>query len=181
MELVAISPKQEFPTQMNINLHSPKRDEWFGILAIIDSGTEENWIAEKIVQDYNLRDEAGMPICCTDFGGGHIESDRCVKLTWRKERAKKTERAYFHVGKDAPFDVLFGSNIMNAAPALFRDNSTEPALVLVQNRISVRHPFSYDATCHPVLIQNQHRVSREQPLNRTEQNTKQDLELHRRG
>ncbi|CAG8973846.1 hypothetical protein HYALB_00005591 [Hymenoscyphus albidus] len=133
MELVAISSEGEVLNQMNVNLHSPRKDEWFGIVAIIDSGTEENWISEAIVTEYQLREEAGNPICCTDFGGGRIESDRCVKLTWRRERAKKTERAYFHVGKDAPFDVLFGSNIVRAAPALFRANTTEPALVLVQD------------------------------------------------
>lgn len=157
---------------MNVTVHSPSNDEWFGLLAMIDSGTQENWISQTIVIEYSLRAEGGMPIRGTGFGGGYIKSDRCVKLTWRKERAKKTERAYFHVGKDAPFDVLFGSNIVRAAPHLFEDDTLEPTLVLIQNKVSVRQLFGYLPSCANSKF---NRVLRRKLLSRTGLSIAHDL------
>jgi hypothetical protein len=45
MDLMRLPTKQPCPTDANVNIHSLSKDMWFGMVAIIDSGTKENWIS----------------------------------------------------------------------------------------------------------------------------------------
>lgn len=107
------------------------------MVGIIDSGTKENWISEKIAVRCGLRIERGTPIRCLTFSGEEYETDKVTKVTWRVEGVKKTEHANFHIGKNAPFDILFGSNLVEATPELFRANPIDPNLVLIQKKPDV--------------------------------------------
>lgn len=138
MDVMRAQPHEPYPTEANVNIHSPRKDKWFGACAIIDTGTKENWISEDFADRCSLRIEAGGLIQCSAFNGEAFESDRIVKATWRGEGVKKTQYTTFHVGKNAPFDVLFGTNLVQTAPLLFRGIPTDPSLVLVQQKTDVQ-------------------------------------------
>jgi hypothetical protein len=132
MEGLGLPSQEPYPTKQNINIHSQNKDQWFGLIAVIDSGTKENWISEDVKNRCDLKVVRGNLIRCATFNGQEFETDEVVTVTWRKEGVKKTEQAKFHIGRNAPFDVVFGSNIVKDAPQLFRDIPKDPTLVLTQ-------------------------------------------------
>ncbi|KAF4626807.1 hypothetical protein G7Y89_g11348 [Cudoniella acicularis] len=154
-------PEPEYQTGQNINVHSSKKDVWFGALATVDSGTTENWISEDVVNRCALEVGRGRPILCATINGIEFETDRCVQMTWRREGVKKTQSAIFHVGQNAPFDVLFGSNIVKAAPELFRAKPADPALILTQKEKSEKMNIEKNRAEHKARSEAQTEKARE--------------------
>jgi hypothetical protein len=164
MDLIRLPPQQPYPTDANINMHSPNKDEWLGIVAIIDSGTRENWISDRIVARLRLKIQGGTPIRFLTFNGEEYESDKVAKVTWRIEGVRKSEYTSFHIGENAPFDVIFGTNLVEAAPELLRTIPMDPNLVLIQKEPNVRNTSSRTLMITNTII----RKVRRKPLSRIE-------------
>lgn len=92
-------------------------------------------MSQRIVDRGAFRPQSGKTVQYTAFNGINFTSDEVVETTWHGEGSDKTHEAVFRVaGESAPFDVLFGRNMLDseASECLTADKIIDPALVLVQ-------------------------------------------------
>jgi len=75
---------------------------------------------------------------CLTFNSMVFDTDKFVMATCRRENGLKTELACFHIGENLPFDLLFGSAMVAAAPEFFEVNPPDPVQVLTQEKKKVR-------------------------------------------
>jgi hypothetical protein len=78
---------------------------------------------------------------CTTFDGRTFSSGEIVQATWGIQGQSKTYDAVFRVAPtDAPFDVLFGRNLLSSGEVDF-DSEEYPVQINVAKKISVRIVF----------------------------------------
>jgi hypothetical protein len=117
-------------------MHS-RKNGWRGLIATLDTGTEDNWICEKVVDRLNLSVKRGLPVVYSTFDGRKISSGATVKPTWAIQGQNTSIVTEFRVApKDAPFDVLFGRNLLSSGEVDF-DSEDSPIQVLVPRKIKV--------------------------------------------
>lgn len=59
-------------------MHS-SRSGWQGLKAVIDTGTEENWISQAIVERLGLDVKKGLPVKFVTFDGRKLSSGTIVE------------------------------------------------------------------------------------------------------
>ena len=111
---------------------------WQGLKAILDNGTEENWISKKACDRLKLPTKDGLRKVYTTFNGARISSAASTEVTWCLAGWGSSEVTVFRVaeGSKAPFDVLFGRNIISSGEVDFwgQQNSIQ---VLTETEIQV--------------------------------------------
>lgn len=126
----------------NITMYSKKRGDWHGLPALLDSGTSENWINEIIVERLGLRKTKGLVFEGMTFNGTKFSSGCIVRATWCPPARRNSYETEFWVldEPEVPFDVLFGSNLLqtNKIPWSADGSEIDPALVMVQGKIDAR-------------------------------------------
>ena len=111
---------------------------WKPLKAILDTGTEQNWISQKIVGRLGLHVKSGLTTKGTTFEGRQIQSSSTVEPTWCVENSSSTHQTIFHVAlKEAPFEVLIGSNLLQSGEVQF-DEVDSPIQVLASSKVTVR-------------------------------------------
>lgn len=93
-------------------MHSPKLGTWFGLLATLDSGSNENWISATVVERLKLEVTKGLLQIYLNFEGSKVASGDVVQPTWNLEGRGVSHVTEFRVANNAPFDVLFGRNLL---------------------------------------------------------------------
>lgn len=116
---------------------------WEGVIATKDTGTENNWIGQHIVDRFRLEVTSGLLQEHEVFNGGTLSSFEIVEATWCISQAQRSYRAQFRVVENAPFDVLFGRNCLSNHRRILdskeaRSKSASPLLVLVARKKNVR-------------------------------------------
>jgi hypothetical protein len=122
-----------------ISMHSPRSGHWHGLLAKLDSGSKENWIAQTVVDRLKLKVLRGSLRRYSTFNSQEVSSDVMVKSTWCTKGDGNTHEHVFRVIEKAPFDVLFGTNLLDSEEIQwFRTElGADPVLVLTQKEIDV--------------------------------------------
>jgi hypothetical protein len=134
------------------------RGGWRALKAILDTGTEENWISQKIVDRLGLSVKKGLVTKWTTFDGREINSGSAVDPTWSLEKSSNTHQTRFHIApKEAPFEVLFGSNIIESGEVQFVEGNN-PIQVLASSKITVRMKFSNDVSMLMIVFQPERRA-----------------------
>jgi hypothetical protein len=117
-------------------MHS-RKNGWRGLIATLDTGTDDNWISEKVVDRLNLSVKSGLPVRYTTVDGRQISSGATVNPTWTIQGQSNTIVTEFRMApKEAPFDVLFGRNLLSSGEVDF-DSEDSPIQVLVPRKIKV--------------------------------------------
>jgi hypothetical protein len=121
------------------------KGSWQGLKAILDDGTEGNWISKKVAERLNLPIKDGLPKDFTTFEGKRVSSVASTEVSWCLEGWSTTEITVFRVadGPKTPFDVLFGRNIISSGEIDFWGESN-PIQVLTENPVQVRANYHYD-------------------------------------
>ena len=86
------------------------------IVALCDSQTEENWIAQRVVDQFSLEASAHPISILLHYAGQTLTSKTSVTVTWCDDNPEDGDFASsdalhdtaFFVVEDAPFDILFG-------------------------------------------------------------------------
>jgi hypothetical protein len=110
-------------------MHSPRHGQWFGLLATLDTGTTENWITQTVVDRLGLIAKNGLITQWTTLNGQEVSSGSTVNPTWCRQGQDITHVADFRVVSTGPFDIIFGRNILSAAP--FNDSDVATNTVLI--------------------------------------------------
>jgi len=124
-----------------INMHSTNSGQWRGLIATLDTGTDENWISQKVVNRLGLKATKGLIIQnYKTFNGEIVSSGETVEPTWSSEGSGTSHVTVFRIVPDAPFDVLFGRNLLFSKEIHFfsEESGPDPTLVLTQVKIDVR-------------------------------------------
>ena len=82
------------------------------MVVTLDTGTDENWISQRIVDRLNLEVKKGFVTRWRAFDGRKVESDSTVKAAWSSCGRGISHVSVFRVVSDAPFDTLFGHNLI---------------------------------------------------------------------
>ncbi|KAE9380253.1 hypothetical protein N431DRAFT_449044 [Stipitochalara longipes BDJ] len=91
-----------------ISMYSNAYGDWYGVIATLDTGSDENWVSQEVVDRLKLDVSKGLVCEWKTFNGHSFESDSSVKVTWCS-RGRGTSRVnVFRVVPNGPFDVLFG-------------------------------------------------------------------------
>lgn len=109
--------------------------------AILDTGSDENWISKEIVECLNLPVNRGVVFKYKEADGSRLESGATVSFRWGIQGQSKTNMAEFRVVTNgtAPFDVLLGSNLITSNQINFNDEE-RPHGVIVGPEETVRIP-----------------------------------------
>jgi len=120
-------------------MYSPRSGNWHGLVAKLDSGSKENWIAQEIVDRLRLKVLRGTPKRYMTFNGEEVSSTATVKSTWCTKGDGNTHEHVFRVIEKAPFDVLFGTNLLDSDEIqwFLKETGSDPVLVLTQKEINV--------------------------------------------
>lgn len=114
---------------------------WQGLKAILDDGTEENWISKKASDRLNLRIKEGLRKDYTTFDGKRISSVASTEVSWCVEGSSTSETTVFRIAEGrAPFDVLFGRNLISSGEIDFWGESN-PIQVLTETDVKVCRVF----------------------------------------
>ena len=85
-----------------------------------------------MVDQLNLHIKGGYNVECTTFNGHTFSSSAVVQSTWGVEGQSKSHVTIFRIApEEAPFDVLFGRNLLSSGEVNF-DTEENPILVNVQ-------------------------------------------------
>lgn len=126
------------------------KGSWQGLKAILDDGTEGNWISKKAADRLNLPITDGLRKDYTTFEGKRISSVASTEVSWCLDGWSTTEATIFRVaeGPNTPFDVLFGRNIISSGEIDFWGESN-PIQVLTETDVQVRATMSF---CFPKYL-----------------------------
>lgn len=125
-------------------MYSSKNGQWYPLLALLDTGTAENWISRTIVDRLRLDAANGKTTLWTTFNGTQLSSGSTVTPTWCSVGRGITHVTDFRVVSNAPFDVLFGKNILFSAEIMFfvEEAGCNPVLPLTSLELQVSGFFS---------------------------------------
>jgi hypothetical protein len=115
------------PCQQFVSMYSIAQDKWHPFPATLDTGTDDNWIDETLLETLTLEprleatEEEFM-----DFSGKTVKSIAMVDIPWCSAGGNRKIRKHkFRIAKSAPFDVVLGNQL------LFKDEG-----IFVFNRIA---------------------------------------------
>jgi hypothetical protein len=128
----------------NINLHSTFDGQWYGVIATHDTGSDENWISQEVVDRLRLEVTKGLVTRWKTFSGETAVSDSTVRATWCNSGTGISYANVFRVIPNAPFDVLFGRNLLFSGEVSFFTEELKPGSVLIN--IKPRKEEGEDAT-----------------------------------
>ena len=101
------------PTIQHVNLHSGTRAQWCPAVASLDTGTEDNWISQDLVNRLGLQPLTGVAVVYgADFSGTSVKSLGVVQVNWYGEGSRRSRYSVFQIASNGPFDVLFGSRFL---------------------------------------------------------------------
>lgn len=123
---------QSEPKYRYINVHSNADGEWYGAVATLDTGSDENWISQDVVDRLRLKVFNGLLSKFKTFNGEIGESDSAVRATWSRHGRGTSHITFFRVVSNAPFDILFGRNFLLSGEVDFFSTEFEPSSVLVK-------------------------------------------------
>ena len=120
-------------------MYSPRSGNWHGLVAKLDSGSKENWIAQEVVDRLRLKVLRGTLKRYKTFNCEEVSSTATVKSTWCTKGDGNTHEHVFRVIEKAPFDVLFGTNLLDSDEVQWfsKEPGSDPVLVLTQKKIDV--------------------------------------------
>jgi hypothetical protein len=120
-------------------MYSPRSGNWHGLVAKLDSGSKENWIAQQVVDRLRLKVLRGTLKRYRTFNCEEVSSDATVKSTWCSKGDRNTHEHVFRVIEKAPFDVLFGTNLLDSDEVMWfsKKPGSDPVLVLTQKEVDV--------------------------------------------
>ena len=116
-----------------MEIYSKIKEKWLPIVAILDTGTDDNWISQDLVDRLGLNIKNGQQISAVDFSGQTINSTKIVHATWLSINSRQTRHTGFYVTRDAPIDLLFGKSFI-FTEGIYSFNKS--ALVLVKQKPS---------------------------------------------
>src|SRR5947209_8710977 len=119
------------PSRQYVKIYSNARENWFPAIAILDTGTSDNWISETLADRLRLTPTYGQTVSAVTFNGQTTESRATVEATWCGNGSDKSRHTVFRVQRNAPFDVLFGKTLL-FTDAIFSFN--EHALILTAKK-----------------------------------------------
>jgi hypothetical protein len=112
-------------------VHSTSNGEWYGAIATLDTGSDENWISQELVDRLRLAVHKGLVTRWKTFNGETFASDSTVRATWCGSGAGVSHANLFRVVLDAPFDVLFGRNLILSGDINLSNMASECRPVLI--------------------------------------------------
>src|SRR6266487_1328747 len=127
------------PSRQHVNVYSSAKEGWFPAVAILDTGTSDNWISEALVERLSLTPTYGEPVKAVTFNGQTTESRATVEATWYGNGSNQSRHTVFRVQRNASFDVLFGKTLLFTEAIL---SFNEQALILIARKPDKgRYPF----------------------------------------
>lgn len=114
-----------------INVHSTSDGQWYGVIATHDTGSDENWISQEVVDRLRLEVTKGLVTRWKTFSGETAVSDSTVRATWCNSGTGISYANVFRVIPNAPFDVLFGRNLLFSGEVSFFTEELKPGSALI--------------------------------------------------
>jgi hypothetical protein len=121
------------PSVQMIMMYPYAQDNPLPFLATLDTGTSPNWIGEKALGRLQIQSKFEAPTEYITFNGKTVKSNEVVDITWYGSPGRKTRITTFRVAKNAPFDVVLGSDLLYSEGILCFN---EPAWVLAKKPAS---------------------------------------------
>ena len=118
---------------------SKKGEGWKPLFAMLDSGTEENWVHPKIVRRFGFPVKKGLAIIYITCSGHRMPSEATVKATWSVEGSGQTNDNIFRVApEEAPFEVLLGRSLQESEEiGYFSKSKAIQVLVAEKETVSI--------------------------------------------
>jgi len=105
--------EEEDPTKRTIMMYSASKARWYTLTVNFDPGTPENWMSPHVVNLLDLPVQVVVLSSYETSNGQTLSSTEAVKgVLWCGENAPRTRQADFRLAHNAPFDVLFGNNLL---------------------------------------------------------------------
>ena len=111
-------------------MYSAAHGEWHGVIATLDTGSDENWISQQVVDRLKLRVDKGLVSKWWTFSGKPFESDSMVRATWTGRQQGVSHVNVFRVVSNGPFDVIFGRNVILSEEVNMFNSDSGPSSVL---------------------------------------------------
>ncbi len=112
-------------------------------LALIDTGSKENFILRSVVEDLELRTMRKFPMTIKTLAGHKVEVSECVQPMWKFSTSSRRHQEYpFHVVPEIPsgIDMVLGNIAREDMGIELRDNGS--ALIAHEDPEGSFHPFS---------------------------------------
>ena len=93
-------------------MHSTSDGQWYGVIATLDTGSDESWTSQNVVDRLILDVTKGLTTKWKTFSGETVASDSTVRATWCNRGVEVSYANVFRAIPNAPFDVLFGRNTL---------------------------------------------------------------------
>jgi hypothetical protein len=111
-------------------MYSAAHGEWHGVIATLDTGSDENWISQQVVDRLKLRVDKGLVSKWWTFSGKPFESGSMVRATWSGRRQGVSHVNVFRVVSNGPFDVIFGRNVILSEEVNMFNSDSGPSSML---------------------------------------------------
>jgi hypothetical protein len=114
----------------------------FPFTATLDTGTPANWISEEALGQLQIDTKVEAATSWLTFDNRTIRSKEVVKVAWAGDGSsnRKTRSTTFRVARHAPFDVIFGSELISSERLLSVD---ETAWILAKKPASKGTPCQW--------------------------------------
>jgi hypothetical protein len=98
----------------NIKISCPDRSGWIESVAKFDTGANDNWMAESVVEELGAIRQNVEPDFYVTFTGEVIKSDKEVRnITWGSVDGHQTRVTNFRIAPaNAKFKVVFGKELI---------------------------------------------------------------------
>jgi hypothetical protein len=96
----------------------------------LDTGSDENWISQEVVDRLRLDVHKGLVTRWKTFNGEAFASDASVRVTWCSRGRGLSYANVFRIVPNAPFDVLFGRNLIMSGEINWSDVNAERGTIL---------------------------------------------------
>jgi len=113
-----------------VNVHSTFDGKWHGVIATLDTGSDENWISQEVVDRLRLDVTNGLVTKWRSFNGANVASDSTVRATWSNLGTGVSYANIFRIIPDPPFDILFGRNLIVSGEVSWTDNSKVSSVLI---------------------------------------------------
>ena len=115
-----------------IKMYSSTKGKWYLFTAKFDTGTPKNWISSDVVNLLRLSIQKVPSKKYTTFNGEELQSNEMVMdILWCGEGSPQSRETDFRIAYKAPFDVLFGSELLSSQQIL---SFNESALILTSKK-----------------------------------------------
>jgi hypothetical protein len=100
------------PTEEYLTMLSEVDDEPLEVCAKLDTGTDENWISERVRERLKLTTRTASLEYFTFSTTKTVVSNCAVSITWYGFGFLQARQSDFRVAEDASFDVIIGKNFL---------------------------------------------------------------------